>query len=222
MLKVKRGEATKGSLSNQLRAATQVKQTCAICLRTIRKNSVTWFVTNCDHYYHWGCWQKYCKHDYIKLEAKSCRVPCPVCRCPQLAVDAMKVEAAPVAAETRVEAESAAEHVPWRTQVFALSDTSSVRSYDSTEEGGQELQRRRREVEVATLELQLQESRIELENKRIELEEKRTLLKERQVALEYESMVLKERQELGLEKFLYLRSKLLNQDAYARPLVFHK
>ena len=44
------------SMGEQLRTSTQEKQTCAICLQTIRKNAVWWHVTECKHYFHYDCW----------------------------------------------------------------------------------------------------------------------------------------------------------------------
>ena len=50
-------------MGEQLRTATQEKQTCAICLQTIRKNAVWWHVTECRHYFHYDCWHSYHKHE---------------------------------------------------------------------------------------------------------------------------------------------------------------
>ena len=71
-------------MGEQLRTATQEKQTCAICLRTIRKNAVWWHVTECRHFYHWDCWHTYRKHECARGQGTYTRVRCPACRHPQI------------------------------------------------------------------------------------------------------------------------------------------
>ena len=72
------------SMGEQLRTSTQEKQTCAICLQTIRKNAVWWHVTECRHYFHYDCWHTYHKHECDRREADHTRVRCPACRHPQI------------------------------------------------------------------------------------------------------------------------------------------
>ena len=71
-------------MGEQLRTATQEKQTCAICLQTIRKNAVWWHVTECRHFYHWDCWHTYRQHECARGQGTYTRVHCPTCRRPQL------------------------------------------------------------------------------------------------------------------------------------------
>ena len=71
-------------MGEQLRTATQEKQTCAICLQTIRKNAVWWHVTECRHFYHWDCWHTYRKHECARGQGTYTRVRCPACRHPQI------------------------------------------------------------------------------------------------------------------------------------------
>ena len=71
-------------MGEQLRTATQGKQTCAICLQTIRKNAVWWHVTECRHYFHYDCWHTYHKHECDRREGDHTRVRCPACRHPQI------------------------------------------------------------------------------------------------------------------------------------------
>ena len=70
----------------QLQTITSEKQTCSICLQTIRKNSVWWHETECHHphYFHWQCWHDYRKHTCAKEQGDWTSVPCPVCRHPQM------------------------------------------------------------------------------------------------------------------------------------------
>ena len=56
------------TMGEQLRTSTQEKQTCAICLQTIRKNAVWWHVTECRHYFHYDCWHTYHKHECDRRE----------------------------------------------------------------------------------------------------------------------------------------------------------
>ena len=72
------------SMGEQLRTSTQEKQTCAICLQTIRKNAVWWHVTECRHYFHYDCWHTYHKHECDRREGDHTRVRCPACRHPQI------------------------------------------------------------------------------------------------------------------------------------------
>ena len=72
------------SMGEQLHTATQEKQTCAICLQTIRKNAVWWHVTECQHYFHYDCWHTYHKHECDRREGDHTRVRCPACRHPQI------------------------------------------------------------------------------------------------------------------------------------------
>ena len=72
------------SMGEQLRTSTQEKQTCAICLQTIRKNAVWWHVTECKHYFHYDCWHSYRKHECDRREGTHTRVKCPACRHPQI------------------------------------------------------------------------------------------------------------------------------------------
>ena len=71
-------------MGEQLRTSTQEKQTCAICLQTIRKNAVWWHVTECKHYFHYDCWHSYRKHECDRREGTHTRVKCPACRHPQV------------------------------------------------------------------------------------------------------------------------------------------
>ena len=64
----------------QLRTATQEKQTCAICLQTVRENAVWWHVTDCRQFYHYDCWHKYHKHECARRKGTYTRVRCPACR----------------------------------------------------------------------------------------------------------------------------------------------
>ena len=70
----------------QLQTVTTDKQTCSICLQTIRKNSTWWHETECTHphYFHWDCWHDYHKHICAKDNGDETCVPCPVCRHPQM------------------------------------------------------------------------------------------------------------------------------------------
>ena len=71
-------------MGEQLRTATQEKQTCAICLQTIRKNAAWWHVLECRHYFHYDCWHTYHKHECDRREGDHTRVRCPACRHPQI------------------------------------------------------------------------------------------------------------------------------------------
>ena len=44
-----------------LQGATNERQTCAICMRTIRKNTTRFHGTDCPqpHYFHQDCWADY-------------------------------------------------------------------------------------------------------------------------------------------------------------------
>jgi hypothetical protein len=55
------------TMAEQLKTVTSEKQTCSICLCTIRKNSRWWHMTECPqpHFFHWDCW-----HDYRKMLAR--------------------------------------------------------------------------------------------------------------------------------------------------------
>ena len=64
-------------MGEQLRTATQEKQTCAICLQTIRKNAVWWHVTECRHYFHYDCWHTYHKHECDRREGDHTRMSPP-------------------------------------------------------------------------------------------------------------------------------------------------
>ncbi len=70
-------------MAEQLCTVTQEKQTCAICLQTIRKNAVWWHVTECRHFFHYDCWHTYRKHECARLQGAYTRVRCPACRHPQ-------------------------------------------------------------------------------------------------------------------------------------------
>ena len=71
-------------MGEQLRTSTQEKQTCAICLQTIRENAVWWHVTECRHYFHYDCWHTYHKHECVRREGDHTRVRCPACHHPQI------------------------------------------------------------------------------------------------------------------------------------------
>ena len=74
----------------KLRDATAEKQTCAICMRTIRKDTPWFWQTECPqpHYFHYDCWGTYCQAEITRSGTSSefLRLSCPVCRHVQTSV----------------------------------------------------------------------------------------------------------------------------------------
>ena len=74
------------NMAEQLKTVTSEKQTCSICLCTIRKNSRWWHMTECPqpHFFHWECWHDYRKDACVQGQGVRTRVKCPLCRHPQI------------------------------------------------------------------------------------------------------------------------------------------
>ena len=74
------------TMAEQLKTVTSEKQTCSICLQTIRKNSRWWHMTECPHphFFHWDCWHDYRKDACAQGQGDRTRIKCPLCRHPQI------------------------------------------------------------------------------------------------------------------------------------------
>ncbi len=68
---------------SRLADATNEKQTCAICMRTIRWDTRWFHVTECPqpHYFHYDCWSAYRLAEQSRMgQTGSLRWRCPTCR----------------------------------------------------------------------------------------------------------------------------------------------
>ena len=67
------------TMAEQLKTVTSEKQTCSICLQTIRKNSRWWHMTECPqpHFFHWDCWHDYRKDACAQGQGDRTRIKCP-------------------------------------------------------------------------------------------------------------------------------------------------
>ncbi len=80
----------------RLQGATNERQTCAICMNTIRRNTQWFHVTECPqpHYFHYDCWAEYRRAEQRRTgQADSLRLRCPTCRHVQISFADMSLAA---------------------------------------------------------------------------------------------------------------------------------